>query len=341
MDTYPIFNKQNKSLLAKYLTKEVFEKLKDIKTKNNFTLYNAIQSGIKNSDSNIGVYAGDLESYDKFGLLFNPIIKLYHNFSKTNTHSSDLDSTKLKINPLDNSYIISTRIRVGRNLKNFPLGAIINKEQRNEVEQLVSNTLLNFKDELAGNYYPLYKMDNTTKNRLIQDHFLFKNGDRFLEVADLNRDWPYGRGVFHNKSKTFLVWINEEDQLRIISMQKGGNIKMVFNRLVKAIKKIEKELPFLYHNRLGYISSCPTNLGTAMQASVHIKLPKLSTNEKLLKEITDTHHLQIRGVHGEHSTEKSTILDISNKHRLGVTEIQCVQDLYNGVTKLIEIEKSI
>jgi hypothetical protein len=54
---------------------------------------------------------------------------------------------------------------------------------------------------------------------LIEDHFLFKEGDRFLESCGLNRDWPEGRGIFHNKEKTFLVWINEEDQLRIISMQ--------------------------------------------------------------------------------------------------------------------------
>jgi len=69
---------------------------------------------------------------------------------------------------------------------------------------------------------------------LIDDHFLFKEGDRFLESCGLNRDWPEGRGIFHNKEKTFLVWINEEDQLRIISMQQGADILAVFTRLSKA-----------------------------------------------------------------------------------------------------------
>jgi arginine kinase len=59
---------------------------------------------------------------------------------------------------------------------------------------------------------------------LIEDHFLFKEGDRFLEAAGLNRDWPEGRGIYYNKEITFLVSINEEDQLRIISMQKGSDI---------------------------------------------------------------------------------------------------------------------
>ena len=53
---------------------------------------------------------------------------------------------------------------------------------------------------------------------MIDDHFLFKKGDRFLEAAGLNRDWPHCRGIFHNDAKTFLVWLNEEDELRIISM---------------------------------------------------------------------------------------------------------------------------
>ena len=62
-----------------------------------------------------------------------------------------------------------------------------------------------------------FKSEEERKN-LIADHFLFKEGDRFLEACGLNREWPDGRGIFHNNSKTFLVWVNEEDQLRIISM---------------------------------------------------------------------------------------------------------------------------
>jgi protein-arginine kinase len=67
----------------------------------------------------------------------------------------------------------------------------------------------------------------------------FREGDRFLQACGLNRDWPNGRGIFHNKEKTFLVWVNEEDQLRIISMQNGSNIRQVFERLSIASAKIE------------------------------------------------------------------------------------------------------
>jgi len=105
---------------------------------------------------------------------------------------------------------------------------------------------------------------------LTADHFLFKEGDRFLQAAGLNRDWPSGRGIFHNKEKTFLVWINEEDQLRIISMQKGADLLAVFSRLSIAAGEIEKVAKFAHDDHLGYITSCPTNCGTALRASVHI-----------------------------------------------------------------------
>jgi creatine kinase/arginine kinase len=95
----------------------------------------------------------------------------------------------------------------------------------------------------------------------------------------LNRDWPSGRGIFHNDLKTFLVWINEEDQLRIISMEKGSDIQAVFDRLSRAVQHIEGVVKFSQDDHLGYITSCPTNLGTAMRASVHIKLPKLSKDK--------------------------------------------------------------
>jgi arginine kinase len=92
----------------------------------------------------------------------------------------------------------------------------------------------------------------------------------------LNREWPEGRGIFHNNDKTFLVWVNEEDQLRIISMQQGADLKAVFDRLSRACAHIETVAKYARDDHLGYITACPTNLGTALRASVHIRLPKLS-----------------------------------------------------------------
>ena len=341
--SYPNFPKDCKSLLSKYLTKEIFEQLKDKETKSDFTLEKAIASGLENFDSGIGVYAGDIESYSTFGTLFDSIIEDYHGFSKEDKHKSNLNPNDLNApNPDKNGdYIVSTRIRVGRNFAQFPLGPAITKEQRDEVENQASSALNSLDGKLKGTYYPLDGMSEEVSKELIADHFLFKAGDRFLESAGLNRDWPSGRGIYHNDEKTFLVWVNEEDQLRIISMQQGGDIKEVFERLTRAISKIEEKIKFSYTDHLGYITSCPTNLGTAMRASVHIKLPNLGSNMEKFEEITNKYHLQIRGIHGEHSESEGGIYDISNKRRLGVTEVQCVQDMYDGVVELIKIEKEL
>lgn len=340
---YPDFTAQHKSLMARNLTQALFTQLQDVVTKNGFTLDDVVNSGLINPDSGIGVYAGDTESYQCFAPLFNPIISQYHGFDENTLHISNLNPADINANDPDpsNKYIVSTRIRVGRNLAEMPLGPAITKSQRDEVEARTVAALAKMSGSLSGHYYALAGMSDEVKTQLINDHFLFKAGDRFFEAAGLNRDWPAGRGIYHNDDKTFLVWVNEEDQLRIISMQVGGNIKQVFTRLTTALAELEQYLSFAFTPHLGYISSCPTNLGTAMRASVHIKLPCLGEDMAAFKVITEAHNLQIRGIHGEHSDSEGHVYDISNRRRLGVTEVECVQDLYNGVVALIAKEQSL
>jgi protein-arginine kinase len=96
-----------------------------------------------------------------------------------------MDYSKLNMPPFtqaESDRIISTRIRVGRNLADFPLGPGITKEQRDKVEELVSGALSKMTGELAGKYYPLAGMSKADQDQLIADHFLFKEGDRFLEA---------------------------------------------------------------------------------------------------------------------------------------------------------------
>ena len=342
-DDFPLFPDDCASLLCKYLSPDIFEKLRNEKTSHGFTIQQAIRSGVENPDSHIGVYAGDEASYTTFAPLFDPIIADYHGFLSNEVHKSNLNPDDLNApNPdPEGAYVVSTRIRVGRNVAGLPLGPAISREQRNKVESRVSAVLKGLEGSLAGSYYPLQGISAADNDRLVSDHFLFKTGDRFLEAAGLNRDWPEGRGIYHNDEKTFLVWINEEDQLRIISMQMGGDIKQVFSRLSVAIGKLEREISFAYNDHLGYLTSCPTNLGTAMRASVHVKLPKLAANMELFKKIAAQHHLQIRGIHGEHSESEGGVYDISNRRRLGVSEVECVQDMIDGVTTMIAREKSL
>jgi creatine kinase/arginine kinase len=162
-----------------------------------------------------------------------------------------------------------------------------------------------------------------------------------LDACGLNREWPDNRGIFHNDTKTFLTWVNEEDQLRIISMQQGSNIRQVFERLLLALEKFEKVAKFSFDDHNGYITSCPTNLGTAMRASVHICLPLLSKNKEEFQAIADKYYVQIRGAHGEHTETDDGIFDISNRRRLGRSMTDLVQDMYDGVKEMIKREMEL
>jgi len=290
------------------------------------------------------VYAASPDSYDAFAPLFTPIIETYHNIKIDAGHESNMDHTQLNCPPFaeeDAAMIKSTRIRVGRNLAKYPLGPGISKDQRKEVEKLVTEALSKFEGDLKGTYYSLETMSEADQKQLIADHFLFKEGDRFLEACGLNREWPEARGIFHNDAKTFLTWVNEEDQLRIISMQQGADIGEVFSRLARATNEIEKVAEFAHTKNLGYITSCPTNLGTALRASVHIHLPNLGKEKAAFQKIADGFHVQIRGAHGEHTETDDHIYDISNKRRLGRSEKDLVQDMYDGVKAMIEAEKDL
>uniref|UniRef100_A0A0N5BQM2 arginine kinase n=1 Tax=Strongyloides papillosus TaxID=174720 RepID=A0A0N5BQM2_STREA len=337
-------SKECHSLLKKYLTKEVMDKLKDKKTKLGATLLDVIQSGVANLDSGVGVYAPDAEAYTLFKDLFDPLIEDYHNGFGPNQVQPATDLGEGKYSQLpdldpEHKYIQSTRIRCGRSFQGFPFNPCLTEENYKTMEGTVKKVFESITDEeLKGTYYPLLGMTKEVQNQLIADHFLFKEGDRFLQAANACRYWPVGRGIYHNKNKTFLVWVNEEDHLRIISMQEGGNVGQVLERLNKGVKTIQSQAPFSRDNRLGWLTFCPSNLGTTVRASVHIKLPKTSARPDF-KEICDKLKLQIRGIHGEHSESAGGVYDISNKARLGLTEFEAVKQMYDGVKYLIELEK--
>lgn len=272
----------SKSLLKKHLTREVFDQVKNLKTSFGSTLLDCIQSGIENLDSGFGIYAPDAEAYSLFAPIFDPMIGEYHGgFAKDAkhpprdfgdlSHFGDVDPT--------GEFVVSTRVRCGRSLDGYPFNPCLTEAQYKEMEQKVSTTLSGLEGELKGKFYPLTGMEKSVQQQLIDDHFLFKEGDRFLQAANACRYWPSGRGIYHNDAKTFLVWCNEEDHLRIISMQPGGNLGQIYSRLVNAVNEIEKRLPFSHHDRLGFLTFCPTNLGTTIRASVHIKV-RSTTNKQ-------------------------------------------------------------
>ena len=161
------------------------------------------------------------------------------------------------------------------------------------------------------------------------EHFLFQEPDSTLLLASgMGRHWPDARGIFANFKKNFLVWTNEEDHTRIISMQMGADIKEVFERFVFACNTVEDVVKkegysFMHSDHLGYILVCPSNLGTGLRASVMVKIPLLSARHEF-KDICTGLRLQARGGAGVDSGSSGGIWDISNADRLGTSEVDLV-----------------
>merc|ERR1712184_217855 len=165
------------SLVAKHVTPEKWAKLGGIQTKTSgFTLAKAIACAVEFDDQHCGIYAGDQDSYEVFADVFDPIIEEYHGLPKDFAHTSHMDVDKINGNVEAAAPVHSVRIRVGRSVEGFGLSPGITRDQRLGLEVLMKSAFA----------------------KLVGDHFLFVSGDKNLIAAGMERDWPEGRGIFHN-----------------------------------------------------------------------------------------------------------------------------------------------
>ncbi|XP_032237629.2 creatine kinase, flagellar isoform X1 [Nematostella vectensis] len=350
-DNFPDFSTHN-NWMAKCMTKDVYQRLSNLQTPSGYTLDMAIQTGVDNPGHpfimTVGCVAGDEESYDVFADMFDPVIEKRHDgYRKTDMHKTDLNPDHLiGGDDLDEKYVLSCRVRTGRSIRGLGLPPHCTRAERREVEKVSVEALDSLDGEFKGKYYPLSNMTAAEQDQLIDDHFLFdKPVSPLLLASRMARDWPDARGIWHNDNKTFLVWVNEEDHTRVISMQKGGNMKEVFTRFCNGLNKVEKAIKskgreFMWNKHLGYVLTCPSNLGTGLRGGVHVKLPLLS-KEPRFDSILRTLRLQKRGTGGVDTASTDGTFDISNLDRLGTSEVEQVQKVIDGVKALIEIEKAL
>ncbi|XP_034397342.1 creatine kinase U-type, mitochondrial-like [Cyclopterus lumpus] len=348
---FPDLRKHN-NCMAAALTPTIYGHLRDKKTPNDWTLDQCIQTGVDNPGhpfiKTVGMVAGDEESYEVFAELFDPVIKDRHNGydPRTMKHPTDLDASKITSGMFDERYVLSSRVRTGRSIRGLSLPPACSRSERREVERVAVTALSGLKGDLSGRYYSLGEMSDREQQQLIDDHLLFdKPVSPLLMAAGMARDWPDARGIWHNNEKNFLIWINEEDHTRIISMEKGGNMKKVFERFCRGLKQVEHLIQergweFMWNDRLGYVLTCPSNLGTGLRAGVHIRLPILSRDPRF-KRILDNLRLQKRGTGGVDTASTGDTVDVSNLDRLGKSEVELVQLVIDGVNYLIECEKRL
>ncbi|NXP21563.1 KCRB kinase, partial [Scytalopus superciliaris] len=350
-EEYPDLKAHNNHM-AKVLTPDLYKKLRDKQTPSGFTLDDCIQTGVDNPGCapSSRVPCCDL-TYQfpdtsiiniKMAQLNNQRLPPDEEYPDLSTHNNHM----AKVLTLD----LYTKLRDRVTPSGFTLDDVIqtgvDNPERRAIEKLSVEALGSLDGDLKGKYYALRNMTDAEQQQLIDDHFLFdKPVSPLLLASGMARDWPDARGIWHNDNKTFLVWVNEEDHLRVISMQKGGNMKEVFSRFCTGLTKIEslfkaKNYEFMWNAHLGYILTCPSNLGTGLRAGVHIKLPHLGKHEKF-GEVLKRLRLQKRGTGGVDTAAVGGVFDVSNADRLGFSEVELVQMVVDGVKLLIEMEKRL
>jgi creatine kinase len=339
---------------------EIYEKYKNVSTKNGVTLAKCIKTGIDNPGHphimTCGIVAGDEESYETFKDLFDIVIEKRNGGYKSDAkHPTCMDMDKLsktKIDP-DGKYVLTTRCRTGRSVRGLPLPPSCSFEQRRETERVCVKGLEKLEGELKGKYFPLNgsksmpgAMSTEKEEELRKNGNLFQEPDSTLLLSSgCGRHWPDARGIYHNDAQNFFVWVNEEDQMRIVSMEKGDNIAAIFKRFCDATKGVADVLKaegydFMHNEHLGYILTCPSNLGTGLRAGAMVQVPLFSARPDF-KDTLKKMRLQARGTAGVDSASTGGTWDISNSDRLGYSEVDLCNLFIEGVAQVIRWEKKL
>jgi len=347
-------------------TSKIWSNLKDKETKLGVKLSHCLKTGMDNPGhpqiKTVGLVAGDEESFELYKELFDPVISGRHNgYAPDQKHVSNMNPDDLSATKIDptGKYCFTTRCRTGRSIRGTRLPPATTFEERREVEKAIVEGLVKLEGELKGEYLPLAgNKSNCTGNHpdgmsAEQEEELRNNGNLFQEPdstlllsSGCGRHWPDARGIFRNESQNFFCWVNEEDQMRIVSMEKGDNVHAIFTRFANATKTIQDTLmadgkDFMHNDHLGFILTCPSNLGTGLRAGTIVKIPKFSTRDDF-KKLLAKMKLQARGTAGVDSAANAEgKWDISNADRLGYSEVDLVNRFTEGVAMIIRWEQKL
>lgn len=224
--------------------------------------------------------------------------------------------------------VVSTRIRLARNLEGYPFPSHLKSEkQAKEIIRLVSSALSRL-DE-----FRLYYMDEIAGEQavsLMEDHLispkLIKN--KHLSAALINTE------------DSVSIMINEEDHLREQCIVNGLDLRFAYETMSEIDNRIANSMKFAYDEQFGFLTACPTNLGTGLRASVMQFLPALTINGMMPKLIRSINRLglTVRGVYGEGSDAEGYKYQISNEVTLGVTEEEILNQVEEVVKKVCELE---
>lgn len=229
----------------------------------------------------------------------------------------------------DDSPIISCRVRLARNLKKYPFfSKLSNIPAKEMIDQVVTTVITN--TDGYFNYTDITQKSDVEKLSLLERHKIS------LELVRSK----YPGGILSSKDDTTHIMLNEEDHLRIQSISPGKNIREVFDRANEVDNLIEENFEYAFDENFGYLTACPSNVGTGMRASYMVHLPLLESSGKLSRVINalSSSGMTIRGIYGENSNPVGNIYQISNQITLGKSEDEIVSALENITDRIVQNE---
>lgn len=234
--------------------------------------------------------------------------------------------------------MISCRVRLARNLEGFPFIARLDPTRAVEVCELLRSALMDARIDGETWWVPMSDAQPVLRLLLRERHLISHD---LVPGEEPGRTMP-GRAVAFGESESVAVMVNEEDHLRLQAMSPGFDLNLAWQRAQSLDSYLEGIVPYCHSSNLGYLTGCPTNVGTGLRASVMLHLPALGmVRSELGKVITAAQRtgLAVRGMHGEGSRAAGDFYQISNQVTLGRSEEDLIGDLRELVPLIVDFER--
>ena len=235
-------------------------------------------------------------------------------------------------NESESDIVISTRIRLARNIANtrFPISFTEQDAQAIE-DQMVQSLLSTDDNSYQFSYFQIKDMPVLQRQILVEKHLISPNLARRQKIGSF----------FLTKDEAISILVNEEDHIRIQSLTQGIDLKKAFKEAYKIDRYLRKSITYAYEDRYGYLTSCPTNVGTGLRASVMLHLPALTMTKQMngLIQMMTRLGMVVRGIYGEGSENLGNVYQISNQITLGKSEDTILQELQDVVEQVIQKEQ--
>ena len=233
----------------------------------------------------------------------------------------------------DADVVVSTRIRLARNLAQFPFSGRATHHQKSEIETKVKDAVTRAElDPHKPEYVSVAGMAPLDRQFLVERQLISRELATVLEGP---------RGVAFDTRESVSIMVNEEDHLRLQVMRSGMALDEAWAEIDRVDDAMESRLTYAFHDQFGYLTACPTNVGTGMRASVMLHLPALGITRQIVKvfKALQKINLVVRGLYGEGSRASGDLYQISNQVTLGRSEQRVLTEIREVIIMILQYER--